>query len=296
MANDDSYVQFPLCALAMSLDRKELANHLMCHSIIVNGQRILRDCDDEKKEQLYLHHDLPVEYEDSCELIVRTGAEHCGFSSDNDARIMQKHLLVQKHVDGWEKRHGSDPLVRIRSSLCVQLREGTGISLREFRVLAAIYSSIGSKKYPVAIPQRMIAARVAGCKSEKVREVESQRRDAANELVQSTPKQLRHTIQRLHELRWYSRVTPHPRGRVTYYQHLARFTEDDIRAHLLKKHTYRASFSQKERDKNAAYQEQLRQIKAGLHSRDESIPVPVPITVMDNLGQQKGDYNRNALK
>src|SRR5439155_3469510 len=52
---------------------------------------------------------------------------------------------ADRFVCEWERRNGKDALVRIGTTLLWEAYNGTGVSYREFSVLCAINSMIGSR-------------------------------------------------------------------------------------------------------------------------------------------------------
>jgi hypothetical protein len=273
MATTDPYIQFPLCLLSMRGKRRDFMNSIILYGLTEAGYSVLEMTDEKGVDKLREEYaatcdeDDTIEFDDiddeSLRLAVYAGTKICQIDIQSYEAVEECYYEVKEHVDDWEGLHGSSPLVRIKLHLCYMVRDSKGFSLRELRVLAAIYSVIGSKTYPVAIPLRMIVARATGCKNEAVLGEASVDHDWDPTHVLTT-KQVRSTVTRLHELRWFSRITPNPRGRVTYYQHLSRFTEDGIRAYLLRKHTPSATptLADTEREKNAAFLQQLRLLKA----------------------------------
>ena len=86
------------------------------------------------------------------------------------------------------------------------------MSYRELAVLAAIYSKIGAAKGPVRITREEIWRRALGFKSKRVFLVEMRDRQAW-----ITERQVRSIIERLHDRKFFARVTY--ARRQTYYSH-----------------------------------------------------------------------------
>jgi len=146
---------------------------------------------DDKKEKCS-KFGFPASRRDSWELAIRLGTEICDISPGTHS--LQGHGELQRHIDAWASRYGPDPLVRIRNALCFRARDGNGLSVREFRVLAAIYSSIGANPYR-AVTESVIRMRTIGCKCAAVMNTEN---GTLPPLL--SEKEARGTVTRLHEL------------------------------------------------------------------------------------------------
>ena len=216
MSKEAEYFQFPLCLLA--LPDNGLAETIICYSIIEAGSSQIKGTT------------TPEE-------IARQGAKICGITFANVDALLESRRKAQYHVTKWTKRYGPEPLIRIRKSLCFAAKDGDGISMREFRVLCAIYSVIGRAMYKI-VRFSAIATRTVGCKSASL----------LNGAKLLTPNELRGTVARLHELGFFARVTPNPHGRKTYYSN--RMTEIALRERLKIKLTFSHSFANERRAKD----------------------------------------------
>jgi hypothetical protein len=142
MSAQDAFIQFPLCALA--LPDEGLLERILSYGFIEAGVKGMRKMSNDERRERCREFGLPVSSRDSWDLAIRLGAKICDISPGTHS--LQRHGEVQRHIDAWS-RYGPDPLVRIRKDLCFRARDGNGLSVREFRVLAAIYSSIGANPY-----------------------------------------------------------------------------------------------------------------------------------------------------
>lgn len=266
MSASDKYLQFPLCALAFCPDAKDCLEHIISYGFIEAGASVVRSADTEKLKELCSCHSLPKTMYKSWDLAAEIGAGMCGITIGSRECSLKRHSALASHLGEWEKRYGKDGSVRVRKDLCFEVRDKDGMTFREFRVLCAIYSSIGSKSCPVAIPVRMIDARVCGCKSEAVLEAElvCHKEKLPPRLTQ---KQLRGTIRKLHELGWFARCTPDPHGRKTFYSH--RLRDDEMRDRLFKRATYSHTFKHEQRLKDSELSERIKAAK-GTFNRQQN--------------------------
>jgi hypothetical protein len=134
--------------------------------------------------------------------------------------------------NAFEDRHGKDALVRLRTDLVFDARDGNGITPRELSVLAAIYSVIGRKPDPVLITQQRIQHRALGYKTAAIMEAEiPNRKDGLKPL---SDWQIRCMLDRLQARKFFARVTFGRRQ--SYYSH--RMKEAALRQAVAKMKTH----------------------------------------------------------
>ena len=197
------------------------------------------------------------------------------------------HTAVLKHCEEWIAKHGPDPLVRLRADICAKARNGS-MSVREFRTLVAIYSSIGRNACR-GITQPIIRMRAIGCKSAGVMNAEN----GSLPLIM-TEKEARGTITRLHELGFFARVTPIRHGRKTFYSH--RLTESELIARMSVRYTHSRKFVEEQRQKSQALEQSIR--KGDYNSEEKGHYNGGGRQEGDaraTEGQREGDLNRNTL-
>lgn len=263
MSAADKFLQFPLCALTSPGEPKSVLNAIISYGLTEAGLAVIRKRGIEEDQDT-----ICAEYEgidDTMAMAQDIGAELCGITLGSRHNCLAQYDRVAAFLHEWEKRHGTDARVRIRQDVCFEVRDGGGMSFREFRILCAIYSLLGTHAYR-AIPFRMIGARACGCKSERVKEAEIKARRPL--LEPFSIKQLRGTVAKLHELGWFARVTPDPHGRVTYYSH--RMTGDALRERIFNRRTYSAGFHEEQRRQNAALGERIRKKMGSFHRNGDS--------------------------
>jgi hypothetical protein len=271
----EKYVQFPLCGLA--LPDELLIDRLISYGFIEAGLIAMRRMDlNERREACKSFGLSKVTQCDSWELAARIGAQVCAITIGTLESALARHNEVSKHHEKWEERNGADPLVRIKKHIMFNIRDARILSMREFRVLAAIYSSIGRSPYR-AITEPVIRVRAVGCKCKSIF-------DAENGLlpVLLTEKQIRGTVTSLHETGWFARITPHRHGRKTFYSH--RLTDSELRERLFASLTYSRKFAGDRRVKDQDLAERIQKVRGDYNSGGSSIP-----TQAQEIGRQEGD-------
>jgi hypothetical protein len=260
MSAADKFLQFPLCALTLPGEMKGVLDAIISYGVTEAGLAVMKTKDTAERKRLCAEYGLPKHEYDSWALAAEIGGRLCGITLGSRDNCLRRHSTLAAFLHEWEKRHGTDARVRIRKDVCFEVRDGGGMSFREFRILCAIYSLLGRHAYR-AIGFRMIGARACGCKSEQVKETEIK---AGRPLLEPfSIKQLRGTVAKLHELGWFARVTPDPHGRVTYYSH--RMSGDALRERIFHRRTYSADFHEEQRRQNAALGERIRKKMGDFH-------------------------------
>ena len=254
MSAEDAFLQSPLCALA--LPDEGLLERIISYGFVEAGVKAMRKLSDDERRERCREFGLPVSVRDSLELAARLGAEVCGIRPGSQA--LEMHGELRRHYEDWTSRHGREPFVRIRKDLCFKAHDNGGLSVREFRVLAAIYSSIGANPYR-AVTERVIRVRAIGCKCVSVMNAENGSLPPV-----LSEKEARGTITRLHELGFYARVTPIRHGRKTFYSH--RLTDSELRDRLLATLTYSKKFADGRRKKDQDLADQIREQKGDYNS------------------------------
>jgi hypothetical protein len=142
------------------------------------------------------------------------------------------------------------------------VRNGTGMKFREFAVLAAVYSVIGNKRYPVRVTRDRIRAGALGYKSKNAlfdatgrvseagRALLNRRYDHAEPL---TTDQVRYTLDSLEARGCFARC--HASKRQTYFSN--RMGKEEMRKHLLEHKTQRTFVLRLARDADRDLQLQI---------------------------------------
>jgi hypothetical protein len=146
------------------------------------------------------------------ELQAVAGCEYLNLCCSNVKAILADYARVARFIKDFERRHGTDARVRIRTDWVFEVRDNKGMSYPELAVLAAIYSKIGASKRPVLITREEIWKRAHGCKSDRVFAAETKGRCPF-----LTLRNVRSIIEGLHDRKFFARITY--ARRQTYYSH-----------------------------------------------------------------------------
>jgi hypothetical protein len=225
MATDETtFFQFPLCLLGMP-EAPEKAQVIMSYALAETGIRAaaemgmaeLRDA-----VNTIPSADLPagMRKTDAQHLALALGNKIIGVTKGAVSGAFAAHRECKDYAAAFTARHGGDAVCRMRKDLLFDVRDGR-MTWRDFSTLAAVYSIIGGKPFPVLVYRSMIQARQLGCKSPSVLEAEQGRR---NNLVPLTEKQVRNTLDNLECAGWFARVQASPRK--VYFSH--RLTREEM--------------------------------------------------------------------
>ncbi len=184
MAADDKYLQFPLSLLGLPVTGKteteigrERMSAILHYAIVEHGRKMsadmtvddLREFADEIEDG-----DLPVglsrNKREHLEYV--HGGKRLGVCKGSIPRAFELHKLCTEHSRQQAARHGRDAVCRMRHDLVFKTMNG-GMTWRDFSTLAAVYSVIGDKDFPVLIRRTLIQARQAGYKSPAVMKTEN---------------------------------------------------------------------------------------------------------------------------
>jgi len=131
-----------------------------------------------------------------------------GSISAGEQRYNELQRLHENHI----RQHGNTPTVRLGNTLVWDCIKGR-LPYRELSILAAIYSVIGAKRYPVRITRDRIRYRALGYKSAAVMEVELPTR--TDGLQPLSIFQIGRTVNELHQRGFFSRARAN--ARQTFY-------------------------------------------------------------------------------
>ena len=295
ISKEDKYLQFPLCLLALPDDG--LLEAIIRYGMVEAGRAALLEMEPSERKPF----GIAAAKSESWEFAARLGADICGITIGSMEQVLRSHQKTIGQITEWTKRYGREPLVRIKKSLCFETRDGQGLSVREFRVLVGIYSSIGRNPYR-AVTESVIRVRAIGCKCVSVM-------NAANNSLPAmlSEKEARGTITRLHELGFYARVTPIRHGRKTFYS--IRLTDSELRERLVKRAVYSQKFAAERRRKDQELEGRIRKQKGDYNSAkngDYNSKAPEEHRSNATEGRREGDareterrregdYDRNTL-
>lgn len=255
----DTYFQFPLCLLAYGKDVHTRLNYLVSFCCVDTGKIIANQTPQEErliaadeKASRMGHKFKGYKRENKNQVAALLGADLLEVQFPDVEIIVNEWECTDVHRFDFEKVHGCDVKVRIATSFLWETLEKSGMSYREFSVLCAIYSSIGSKKHPVRITRQMIQSRQLGYKSFKIMKMELSAR--ADGLQPLSLRQIGYTVDALHERGFFSRARANERQ--TYYSN--RFTQKEMEERLFKSKTFSKSFQQTRRDNDRLLMERIK--------------------------------------
>jgi hypothetical protein len=203
------YFQFPLCALSFAQESKKGVDCIISFACVeVGKERWQKFSENERGARKSVLADPAVcsgsvDLENDEQLQAVAGCEYLNVCAGNVRIMLASHAQLSRFIKEFERRHGTDARVRIRTDWLFEVRDNKGMSYPQLAVLAAIYSKIGAARGPVRILQDEIWKRAHGFKSDRVFRAEMNRRRRPF----LTPRQVRSIIERLHGRHFFARVT-----------------------------------------------------------------------------------------
>ena len=232
------YFQVPLCALAFGASDKERLAAIISYGVVKAGEKEWQKLSDVLRREfinaLVKPARLPDDFnfQNPRHVVVACGANKTNVNLDSIEITLELHGTLDRFCRAFEQRHGRDPMVRLKSSLVFEARDGGGITPLELSVLAAIFSVVGRKHGPVLVTLDRIRRCVLGYKTQKVMAAEfAQRKDGNQPLTDWI---LRSILDRLHRRKFYARSTYGLR--MTYYRH--RMTNNQLRKAIVDMKTF----------------------------------------------------------
>jgi hypothetical protein len=212
------FFQFPLCALSFPGSEWARLNNIISFCCLEIGKQqwekfnqIERDLRREQPpDSIFCTCEIDLTNDAHQQAVA--GAQRLKIIIQDICWIVANHARLALFIGEFEKKQGADAQVRLATNFVFEARDNKGMSYRELAVLAAIYSKIGAAKGPVRITREEIWRRALGFKSKRVFLVEMRDRQAW-----ITQRQIRSIIERLHDRRFFARVTY--ARRQTYYSH-----------------------------------------------------------------------------
>ncbi len=216
--NKDQFFQFELCLLSYPTatgpdDDRDKANKrraeiIMAYSIIEHGKRTSRDMSIRELQNAAAdiapeNKPIGIRRNEREHLEYAFGQKNLGITKGHAPTACQNHTDASGYVRSYTAKHGRDAVCRLRDDLLFKARDG-GMKWRDFSTLAAVYSIIGGKPFPVLLYRSQIRARQLGFKSAAIMEsVIADRPDLGPPL---TEKQIRYTLDSLECAGWFARV------------------------------------------------------------------------------------------
>ena len=212
----NGYFQFPLCLLAFCEAYKDRLQHIVSYCVCEQARRT-----------------NPKFPKSARNRSLDEAATFLGVDIGTSDSTIGRWREADRFVRQWEGCYGKDALVRIGTSLLWEAHNNTGVSYREFSILCAINSIIGKRR---SVPKRItgprIRVRAAGFKSWNIAKSKTPFDESRNASL-LTEHQVRYTLERLHERKFFARARISPR-RVMY---MLGVTDDQLRALLRQRET-----------------------------------------------------------
>jgi hypothetical protein len=253
---DKRFFHFPLCLLNFGRDINDRLNGIISLACVELGIKQWQKFS--PNERLARHSLHPPAQSCTCridlskdeELQLIAGCEYFNLVCRNVKGMLADYPRVTRFIKDFERRHGTDARVRIRKDWGFEVRDKKGMSHPEFAVLAAIYSKIGASKRPVRITRDEIWKRAHGFKSDHVFRTEMN-----GQCPFLTQRQVRSNIERLHDRKFFARVTYGRRQ--TYYSH--RMSAKALGEHVFTAKIQRSLAQQERRRADAALTKRIQQ-------------------------------------
>ncbi len=260
----EKYFQFPLCALSYGKDPYQRFNYIVDYGCYTAGLKMLNRIPPEfrhQKAEEFVRSFSGYRKNKTEDVAFALGAQQLNInygSNSNIADILERVRVLLDFKRRFEQVHKPDVEVRIATQLVFEVRDKKGMTYREFSVLAALYSRIGAKKYPVRVTRDCIQCRALGYKSPVIMATElPNRMDGAKPL---SLHQINYTLDALHERKFFARARANKRQ--TYYSH--RMPQEQLEQALISSKTYSQQFHQKRRQRDSELIEKISQAKAAI--------------------------------
>jgi hypothetical protein len=233
------YFQFPLCALSFGENAYARLNAILDYSVVEAGSKLFRKLTVAEQNE-FLRGKLAsrrnrggVGPYDGLRHAAFYGAHVIGVIYHDLDAVIERHKAMRLHICDFVSRCEADAQVRIKKDWLFKARDERGISYREFSVLCGIFSAIGDKEQAHVTRDR-IRRCALGYRTAAIMQAElPHRADNAQPL---TERQLRDTIERLHQNKFFARCTV--ARRITYYS--IRLDNEALRKKVFEIQTYKA--------------------------------------------------------
>ena len=253
---DKGYFQFPLCLLAFGEKHEERLQHIVSYCLCEQARRM---------NPKFPKSARKTSLDEAESFLGVTIGPHkitlCGWKE------------ADKFVCEWERRNGKDALVRVGTTLLWEAHDKTGVSYREFSILCAINSIIGSRSTPMRITEPSIRVRAAGFKSWTVAQSKLPS-DESRRARLLTEHQLRYTLGKLHQRKFFARA----RVGAKTVKYMLGVTDDQLRALLRQRETCKLHFKAERTKKDRELMAAIRSAKGTsinvVKDRNPAVSVP----------------------
>lgn len=269
---DATYLQFPLCCLFYGDNERERVITLTCYAVFRAGARMfdppnfkpLIEFLEEKRK----NNQLPLGFDRD---YIAHGfglfaAERMGIKFPDFKGAWDRCQSMEEHVFNYEKQHGPDAQVRIKTAFVFSALAGR-ISYREFAILCGLYSIIGEKAMTRVTVDR-VRHRMLGYRTPSIMAADlPYRYDKAKPL---TNRQVEYTLAKLHQNRFFARRTA--RRRFTYYS--IRLNPEELGKRAIDRHTYKDFFRANQSAANKAMDDAIDQKRQQTKKSKRKPPPP----------------------
>jgi hypothetical protein len=255
--------RYPLCLHSFGLNPQERMHYVTAWCAFEVGREMYGSMDNEQTNDKIAQ--IPEEklpsgfnraYTDHERLVLGMSSLRMQGGSAN--HMAKQAAEVQQFINERAAKYGKDSWTSLKSELVWEIINNSGISWREFSVLAAIYSFVG-KRESAYITRSVIQQRALGYKTAAMMKAEMKhRQDGIKKPM--TNAQTNYTLDRLHERRFFARVRRDHWH--TYYS--TRLTQEELEAKLLNGATYKLKFHQGRVAKDQAFISKVKEARANV--------------------------------
>lgn len=178
------------------------------------------------------------------------------FRGDMPSMVAQADA-VQCFLNNMQNIHGKHAYVAMREDFVWEQIKKSGLSWREFSVLAAVYSFIGKRKCAY-ITRSVIQHRALGYKTAAMMQAEMPSRKDGDTAM--TIRQINYTLDRLHERKLFARVRKDPWH--TFYSN--RLDDGELETKLLGRATYKDDFHGDRKQRNSDFMQRVKAARANV--------------------------------
>jgi hypothetical protein len=242
----EKYYQFPLSLLANTAPEGSPRLHaIVSHCVVSLG---LKTIEEEELDEFALVERVERLPRDKWPKAINTnypkhqaillGYQILGVVGGDALQVLRQWESCEETIADMKNNFGASPLVRVRHDIMWDAIKGNGIDWRQFSVLCAVYSTIGSDEAPHAITNNAIRARAMGYKKASIlfekdgfgftREGEALL--YARKAKPLSRSQVRYTLDQLEERGFFARCEVNRRR--TLFSH--RMTSEEMRDWALK--------------------------------------------------------------
>jgi hypothetical protein len=260
MSDDSAFFHFPLELLAFGKNPKNRLGHVVDYCLSEVGRNLSkRMTGPELKEMACSVHNKPNDFSrsrtDCLEIVAAMKILEIAGGSIGET-LAQSRVAREFHLQ-FSSRHGGSPFVRVKNDFLWDALDGR-MTYREFAVIAAIYSTIGAKSYPVRITRETIQHRMLGYKSKAVMKSElASRTDGATPL---SIWQIGRTVDSIAERHFFTRARKNRRQ--TFYSLTLR--QDQLEAALMDDLQWSHGYHNRRRQRDEEFMARIQEAKSAI--------------------------------